>query len=54
MGAGVAVLDARHGKSFDDSPFQAAGALRYDIDHPDVQALRVQVNPDGEVVAYCD
>jgi hypothetical protein len=54
MGAGVTVLDTRHGTHFDDSPIQAVGAVRYDIDHPDVQALRVQVNPDGEVVAYCD
>jgi hypothetical protein len=53
-GAGVALLDARHGAHFDDASVQAAGALRYDIDHPDAQALRVQVNPDGEVVAYCD
>ncbi|RPI10859.1 MAG: hypothetical protein EHM71_02490 [Zetaproteobacteria bacterium] len=50
----VAVLDVRHGANFDDSPVQVAGAVRYDIDHPDVRALRVQVNPDGEVVAYCD
>jgi len=53
-GAGVALLDARHGTHFDDASVQAAGALRYDVDDPDVQALRVQVNPDGEVVAYCD
>jgi hypothetical protein len=54
MGTGVTVLDTRHGAHFDDSPIQAVGAVRYDIDHPDVRALRVQVNPDGEVVAYCD
>jgi hypothetical protein len=50
----VAVVDARHGTNFETSPVQVAGALRYDIDNPDVRALRVQVNPDGEVVAYCD
>jgi len=50
----VAVVDARHGVNFESSPVQVAGALRYDIDDPDVRALRVQVNPDGEVVAYCD
>ncbi|HXH27682.1 MAG TPA: trypsin-like peptidase domain-containing protein [Candidatus Polarisedimenticolia bacterium] len=53
-GSDVTLLDARHGTHFDDSPVQATGAVRYDIDHPDVRALRVQVNPDGEVVAYCD
>jgi hypothetical protein len=53
-GTGVAMLDARHGAHFDESRVQATGAFRYDIDHPDVQALRVQVNPDGEVIAYCD
>ncbi|MBP1777106.1 MAG: peptidase and chymotrypsin/Hap, partial [candidate division NC10 bacterium] len=53
-GSGVALLDARHGEQFDGSPVQADGAIRYDVDHPDVPALRVQVNPDGEVVAYCD
>ena len=50
----VAVVDARHGTNFTTSPVQVAGALRYDVDDPDVRALRVQVNPDGEVVAYCD
>jgi hypothetical protein len=50
----VSVVDARHGANFETSPVQVAGALRYDIDHPDVRSLRVQVNPDGEVVAYCD
>jgi S1-C subfamily serine protease len=53
-GTGVALVDARHGAQFDTSPVQAAGALRYDIDNADAQALRVRVNPDGEVVAYCD
>lgn len=50
----VALVDARRGASFEGSPIQAAGAVRYDVDHPDTQALRVRVNPDGEVVAYCD
>jgi hypothetical protein len=53
-GTGVAMVDARHGVHFDDSPVQADGAFRYDIDHPDVRALRVHVNADGEVIAYCD
>ena len=47
------MVDARHGAAYDGSPVQAAGALRFDIDHPDELALRVDVNPDGEVVAYC-
>lgn len=50
----VAIVDARHGVNFDESPVQATGALRYDVDHPDVQMLRVHVKPDGEVIAYCD
>jgi len=52
-GTGVALVDARHGAAFDMSPVQAAGAVHFDIDHPDVEALRVHVKPDGEVVAYC-
>ena len=52
-GTGVALVDARHGVAFDMSPVQAAGAVHFDIDHPDVEALRVLVKPDGEVVAYC-
>ena len=51
---GAVLVDARHGANFDDSPVQAAGALRYDVDNPNAQALRVNVNPDGEVVVYCD
>jgi S1-C subfamily serine protease len=54
IGSGVALVDARHGEAFEGSPIQAAGALRFDIDHPDIQSLRVRVSPDGEVVAYCD
>jgi hypothetical protein len=46
-------VDARHGAAFDDSPVQAPGAVRFEIDHPDDPALRVHVDPDGEVVAYC-
>jgi hypothetical protein len=53
-GSGVTLVDARHGASFDDAPVQAAGAVRYAVDHPDAVALRLQVNSDGEVVAYCD
>lgn len=53
-GAPVALVDARHGGNFDESPMQVAGALRYDIERPSPQALQVQVAPSGEVVAYCD
>ncbi len=53
-GAGVTLIDARHGSAFDDAAVQAAGAVRYDIDRPDMPAFQVQVKPDGEVVAYCD
>ena len=53
-GSGVTFVDARHGAKFAGAPVQVAGALRYDVDHPDVPVFRVQVNPDGEVVAYCD
>lgn len=53
-GAPVAIVDARHGVKFEESPVQVAGALRYDIDRPSPQALQVQVSPSGEVVAYCD
>jgi len=53
-GTPVAVVDARHGERFDDSPMQVGGAVRYDIDTPEPPAFRVQVNPGGEVVAYCD
>ena len=53
-GSAVALVDARHGEGFETSPVQAAGALRYDVDHPDLQALQVRVAPSGEVVAYCD
>jgi len=53
-GSGVTLVDARHGEQFDSASVQAAGAARYDIDRPDVPAFRVQMKPDGEVVAYCD
>jgi serine protease Do len=49
----VALVDARHGIDFEGSPVQAGGAVRFDIDDPDIESLRVQVNPNGEVVAYC-
>ncbi len=52
-GYGVTKLDARQPAAFDDTPVQAPGAVRFDIDHPDEPAFRVRVNPDGEVVAYC-
>ncbi|HSB71966.1 MAG TPA: trypsin-like peptidase domain-containing protein [Candidatus Methylomirabilis sp.] len=53
-GSAVTLVDARHGEGFETSPVQAAGALRYDVDRPSLQALQVQVAPGGEVVAYCD
>jgi rhodanese-related sulfurtransferase len=53
-GAGVTLIDARHGAAFDEASVQAASAVRYDIDHPDLPAIQVQVKPDGEVIAYCD
>jgi S1-C subfamily serine protease len=53
-GADLTLLDVRHGDAFDRSPVQASGALRYDVDNPDTQALRVHIRPDGEVVVYCD
>jgi S1-C subfamily serine protease len=54
VGSPVAMVDARHGGNFDGSPVQVAGALRYDIERPNVQALQVRVAPGGEVIAYCD
>ena len=53
-GANVTLLDARHGTNFEDSPVQAAGAVRYDVDRPNGPALQVRVAPDGEVLVYCD
>ena len=53
-GAAVALMDARQPASFGQSPFQAVGALRYDVERPSLQALQVQVAPTGEVIAYCD
>ena len=53
-GAPVALLDARRKEQYETSPVQAAGALRYDADHPDVRTLTVRVGANGEVVAYCD
>ncbi len=53
-GTPVAILDARHGGNFDDSPVQVAGAMRYDVERPGSPSLQVQVAPNGEVIAYCD
>jgi hypothetical protein len=53
-GSAVTLVDARHGVNFEGSPVQAAGAVRYDVDQPDLPALQVRVAPDGEVIAYCD
>jgi len=53
-GSAVTLVDARHGIKFEGSPVHAAGAVRYDVDRPNLPALQVRVAPDGEVVAYCD
>ena len=53
-GAPVAIVDARHGGKYDESPVQVTGALRYDVDKPSLRSLQVQVTPGGEVIAYCD
>ncbi|HSB73700.1 MAG TPA: trypsin-like peptidase domain-containing protein [Candidatus Methylomirabilis sp.] len=53
-GSAVALLDARQRASFEESPLQAAGAIRYDIERPSLHALQLQVSPSGEVIAYCD
>jgi len=53
-GTPLAVVDARHGGNFDDSPMQIAGAVRYDVDNPSLPSFRLKVNPGGEVLAYCD
>ncbi len=52
-GSGVTLVDARHGAAFEDSPLEAAGAMRFDVDHPEMEPIRIRVKPDGEVVAYC-
>jgi S1-C subfamily serine protease len=52
-GSAVTLVDARHGINFEGSPVQVAGAVRYDVDQPNLPALQVRVAPDGEVVAYC-
>jgi hypothetical protein len=53
-GSAVTLVDARHGINFEGSPVQAAGAVRYDVDQPNLPAFQVRVGPDGEVIAYCD
>jgi hypothetical protein len=53
-GSAVTLVDARHGVNFEGSPVQAAGAVRYDVDLPNLLAFQVRVAPDGEVIAYCD
>ncbi len=53
-GSAVALLDARGGKKFAESPVRAAGAIRYDVERSTPQALQVQVAPSGEVIVYCD
>jgi serine protease Do len=53
-GTPLTVVDARHGANFDDSPVHIAGAVRYDVDSPSMPTFRLKVNPEGEVVAYCD
>jgi len=50
----VALVDARRGEKYAESPVQAAGAVRYDVDQPDTHTLAVRVSPSGQVVVYCD
>ncbi|MFB3819521.1 MAG: trypsin-like peptidase domain-containing protein, partial [Candidatus Methylomirabilales bacterium] len=54
VGGPVAMLDARHGASFDDSPVQVPGSLRYDVDRPKAPSFQVELGQNGEVIAYCD
>jgi serine protease Do len=53
-GTPLTVVDARRGGSFDGSPVHIAGAVRYDADTPSLPTFRLKVQPEGEVVAYCD
>jgi hypothetical protein len=53
-GSGVALVDARNGVKFAESPVQAVGAIRYDVERSNPHALQVQVAPSGEVIVYCD
>lgn len=53
-GSPVALVDARHGGNFDESPVEVAGAVRYDVEKPSPHTLQVRVAPTGEVIAYCD
>jgi S1-C subfamily serine protease len=53
-GSRVTLVDARNGVNFEESPIQAAGALRYDSERSSPQPLQVQVGPGGEVIVYCD
>ncbi len=53
-GAGVALVDARRQEAFAESPVQAVGAIRYDVERSSPQALQVQVAPSGEMIVYCD
>ena len=54
VGAGLTLVDARRSAKFVESPIQAAGAIRYDVERSSPQALQVQVTPNGDVIAYCD
>lgn len=53
-GTPLTVVDARRGGSFAGSPVHIAGAVRYDADTPSLPTFRLKVQPEGEVVAYCD
>jgi hypothetical protein len=49
----VALVDARHGSAFDDSPARIVGSARYDIDRAE-PTFRLEMGDGGEVIAYCD
>jgi len=51
-GTGVTLIDARKEADLATSPVQVAGALRVD-GQANLDALKVRVAPDGEVIAYC-
>jgi len=54
VGAPVALVDARHGASFESSPVEAAGAVRVDVERPKTPAFQLEAGERGEVIAYCD
>jgi hypothetical protein len=54
VGSRVAMVDARHGVNFDDSPVQLPGSVRYDIERPKTPSFQLELGKNGEVIAYCD